>query len=172
MGRISSTCKEEIQALIPPTTFFLVALLIVSLVRALMIRGTGNSPIGVGTIVLLAIILGKAVLVADLLPFINLYPKRPLIFNIVWRTLTYAVVAILFHYAENLIEFWRKTGSIVRGNEQLLAEINWAQFAAVQILLIVMIFSYSTIRELARVIGREKLIEMFFGIHLRARNAG
>ena len=35
--------------------------------------------------------------------------------------------------------------------------------------LIVMIFAYCTIRELARVLGRDKLIEMFFGTRLRAR---
>jgi hypothetical protein len=54
-------------------------------------------------------------------------------------------------------------------DRKLLAEMVWPHFLAVQILLIVMIFSYCTIRELARVLGRDKLIEIFFGIRLRAR---
>jgi hypothetical protein len=33
---------------------------------------------------LAALILGKAVLIADLLPFINRYPDKPLVYNVVW----------------------------------------------------------------------------------------
>ena len=36
-----------------------------------------------------ALILGKAVLLADMLPLINRYPDRPLGFNVAWKTLIY-----------------------------------------------------------------------------------
>jgi len=44
----------------------------------------------------------------------------------------------------------------------------WPHFFAIQILLIIMIFAYCTIRELARVLGRDKLMEIMFGIRVRA----
>ena len=78
-------------------------------------------------------------------------------------------MALLIHYLEQLVDFWRQAGSLVAGNRQLLAEIVWSHFFAIQILLIVMVFSYCTIHELARVLGKAKLIEMFFGIRVRAR---
>ena len=169
MRKLAEKTKEEVAALLPPTIFFFVALHIVALIRVLMLKGTG---IAAGTsvaVVVAALILGKAVLLADMLPFINRYPTKPLIYNVVWKTVLYTLVALLVHYLEHLIDFWRQAGSLVAGNQKLLAEIVWPHFLAIQIVLIVMVFSYCTIRELARVLGEGKLIEMFFGIRLHAR---
>lgn len=46
MNKLSAKLKEEFVALIPPTIFFFVALHIVALVRVLMLKGTGISPLG------------------------------------------------------------------------------------------------------------------------------
>ena len=169
MSKLSAKIQEEIEALLPPTMFFFIALHIVALIRTLMLKRMG---IVLGTsvsVTLAALILGKAVLLADMLPFINRYPTKPLIYNVVWKTVLYTLVALLIHYVEHLVDCWRQTGSLVAGNRQLLAEIVWPHFLAIQILLLVMIFTYCTIRELARVLGEDKLIEMFFGLRRRAR---
>jgi hypothetical protein len=169
MGKLATKIKEEIEALIPPTIFFFVALHIVALVRVLMLKGAGITAGTSISVTVAALILGKAVLLADMLPFINRFPTRPLIYNVVWKTALYTLVALLIHYLERLVDFWRQTGSLAAGNRKLLAEIVWPHFFAIQILLIVMVFAYCTIRELARVLGRDKLIEMFFGLRRRAR---
>jgi len=112
--------------------------------------------------VIAALILGKAVLIADLMPFIKLYPHKPLIYNVVWKTAIYLLIATLIHYTERLFEFWKAAGSFAAANERMLAEIVWPHFWAVQILLLVLILFYSTMRELVRVIGRDKVLEIFF----------
>jgi hypothetical protein len=71
MTKLFTKLKEEIKALLPPTIFFLVALHLVALVRGLMLKGTGIAVSTPLQVTLAALILGKAVLVADLLPFIN-----------------------------------------------------------------------------------------------------
>ena len=45
----------------------------------------------------------------------------------------------------------------------MLAELVWAHFWAIQILLLVLILMYCTMRELVRVIGADKVREIFFG---------
>src|SRR5262245_17911748 len=169
MSKLAAKIKEEIAALLPPTLFFFVALHIVALIRVLMLKGTGIAASTSVSVLVAALILGKAVLLADMLPFINRYPTKPLIYNVVWKTALYTLVAILIHYVEHLVEFWRQTGSLVAGLRQLRAEIVWPHFLAIQILLIVMIVAYCTMRERARVLGRDKRLEMFLGIRLRAR---
>jgi hypothetical protein len=72
---------------VPPTIFFFVALHIVALIRALMLKGTGLAPMTTVSVAVAALILGKAVLIADMLPFINRYPDKPLIYNVTWKTL-------------------------------------------------------------------------------------
>ena len=78
-------------------------------------------------------------------------------------TMADALVSIAIHYAEHLFDYWRETGSLAGGNRELLAKIVWPHFFAIQILIIVMIFSYCVLRELIRVIGRRKVLHMFFG---------
>src|SRR5438874_8850899 len=163
MIKLSTKLKKEFFELLPPTIFFFVALHIVAFVRVLMLKGTGISPTSSISIAVAALILGKAVLIADLLPMINCFPNKPLIYNVAWKTLIYLLVATLIHYLERLVDFWRQAGALVAGNEKLLAEIVWPHFWAIQIILLVLIVMYCTMHELVRVIGREKVLRIFFG---------
>src|SRR5437870_7844729 len=155
--------KEEFFKLLPSTIFFFVALHIVAFIRVLMLKGTGVAPSSSISIAVAALILGKAVLVADMLPMINRFPNKPLIYNVAWKTIIYLLAATLIHYVERLIDFWRQTGGFVAGNEKLLAEIVWPHFWAIQIILLVLFVMYCTMHELVRVIGREKVLRIFFG---------
>jgi len=155
--------KEEFFKLLPPTIYFFVALHIVAFVRVLMLEKTGIAPSSSISIAVAALILGKAVLLADMLPLINRFPNKPLIYNVVWKTLIYLLVSALIHYLERLVDFWRQAGSLVAGNQKLLAEMVWPHFWAIQLILLVLIAMYCTIHELVRVIGRDKLLRIFFG---------
>ena len=163
MTKLSITLKKEFFELLPPTIFFFVALHIVAFIRVLMLKGTGISPLSSMSIAVAALILGKAVLLADMLPLINRFPERPLIYNVGWKTTIYLLMSALIHYLERLFDFSRQAGGIVAGNEKLLAEIIWPHFWAVQIILLVLIVMYCTMHELVRVIGREKAMRIFFG---------
>jgi hypothetical protein len=163
MSKFTETLKKEFYELIPPTLFFFIALHIVALIRALMAKGTGIPLSSTASIAISALILGKSVLIADMLPVINRFPARPLIYNVSWKTLIYLVMAGLIHYAERLIDFAREAGGLIAGNEKLLAEMVWPHFWAIQILLFVLIVMYCTISELIHAIGEEKFRRMFFG---------
>jgi hypothetical protein len=163
MSKLSAKIKEEVLALLPPTIYFFVALHIVAIVRVLMLKGTGIAPLSTISIAVAAFILGKSVLVADMLPIINRFPNRPLIYNVAWKTLIYLLMSAVIHYLEHLFDYWREAGGIVAANEKLLADIVWPHFWAIQIILLVLIVAYCTMHELVRVIGREKVLRIFFG---------
>jgi hypothetical protein len=163
MSKLITKIKEEFVELLPPTIFFFVALHLVAILRALMLEGTGIPLRTSASITVAALILGKAVLIADLLPFINRFPDKPLAYNVLWKTAAYMLVATLLHYLENLVEFWRKAGGFVAGNEKLLAEIVWPQFLAIQMLLFLLVLMYCTTREVIRAIGGDRARRMFFG---------
>src|SRR5256885_13945011 len=163
MTKLSTKLKEEFFALLPPTIFFFVALHIVAFVRVLMLEGTGISPLSSMSVAVAALILGKAVLIADMLPMINRFPNKPLIYNVTWKTVIYLLLSAVIHYLERLIDFWRQTGGFVAGNQKLLSEIIWPHFWAIQIILLVLIVMYCTIHELVRAIGKEKVLRIFFG---------
>ena len=150
--------KEEFFKLLPPTIFFFVALHLVTFIRVLIAKGSHFEPLSTISIAIASLILGKAVLIADMLQPINRYPNKPLAYNIAWKTVIYLLMASVIHYLERLIDFWRQTGGFVAGNQKLLAEIVWPHFWAIQIILFVLIAMYCTIHELVRVIGKEKML--------------
>jgi hypothetical protein len=119
MNSILTKAREELLAILPPTLDFFVALHLVLLIRVLMLAGTGIPATTSVSIALAALILGKAVLIADWLPIINRYPEKPLIYKVLWKTLVYQMVAALVHYAERLIDFSRQAGGVVAGNVEI-----------------------------------------------------
>jgi hypothetical protein len=163
MHKILDKIKEEVFAILPPTIFFFAALHLVTFIRVLIATGSHFEPLSTVSIAIASLILGKAVLIADMLPPINRYPNKPLAYNIAWKTVIYLLMATFIHYLERLIDFSRQAGSLAAGNEKLLAEIVWPHFWAEEIILLVLILVYCTVRELARVIGREKMLRLFFG---------
>ena len=163
MHKIFEKLKEEFFAILPPTIFFFMALHIVAFIRVLMTRGSHFEPISTVSIAVGSLILGKAVLIADMLPPINRYPDKPLMYNIAWKTVIYLLMASVIHYVERLIDFSWQAGGVIAGNEKMFAEMVWPHFWAVEILIFVLIFMYCTARELVRVIGRKKALQLFFG---------
>jgi hypothetical protein len=163
MSNVSAKIKEEFLAILPPTIFFFIALHLVALIRALMIKATGIAPLSTVSIAVAALIIGKSVLIADMLPVINRYPDKPLIYNVAWKTAIYLLVSLFIHYLERLYDFSRQAGGLIAGNDKLLAEIVWSHFWAVQIVLFILVLTYCTARELVRVLGKERVVRMFFG---------
>ena len=65
MSRVIEKVKEEFLAILPATAFFFVSLHLVAVIRTLMARGTAYTPLSTFAIAISALILGKAVLIAD-----------------------------------------------------------------------------------------------------------
>jgi hypothetical protein len=163
MSKLTAKIKQELAELLPPTLFFLVALHLVALIRALMNRNTGIELTTSAAVTIAALVLGKSVLLANLLPFINRYPDKPLVWNVCWKTTLYAVVALGIHYLERLYDFWKEAPSFGAANQSLFAAIVWPHFWAIQIVLALMILVYCVMAELTAALGREQMKAMFFG---------
>jgi len=163
MSKVTAKIAHEFREMLPPTLYFLIILHIVAIIRALMIRGGGISVPTVGSVTITALVLGKSVLLANMLPFVNRFPEKPLIWNVGWKTALYTLVALFMHYLEHLYDYWKEAPGFMAANQRLLADMNWPRFWAIQILLVMLIVAYCTVAELARLIGRDRLKTMFFG---------
>ena len=155
--------KHELYEVLPPTIFFLIAFHIVVIDRRLMLREYGLPLASIAGATVAALLIAKVVLIADKLPFINRFPDKPLMYNVVWKTVISVAGALLIHYLEHLVPLWWHTGNLGVAHRQLVREIVWPHFWAIQLWLIVLLFVYCALRELIRAIGREQIIAMFFG---------
>lgn len=163
MSKAWTIIKHEFHEVLPPTIFFLISFHIVLLDRALMLRQYGLQLSSVAGALVAALLVAKVVLIADKLPFINRFPDKPLMYNVLWKTLVYVSASLLIHYLEHLLPLWWRLGSFGAANEHLWHEIVWPHFWAIQLWLVVLIFIYCAMRELVRVIGRDRVVTIFFG---------
>jgi hypothetical protein len=92
MSKLSSKLKEEFLALLPPTIYFFVALHIVAFVRVLMLKGTGIAPSSSISDCRRRPHSWQGGLLADMLPLINRFPNKPLIYNVAWKTVIYWLI--------------------------------------------------------------------------------
>lgn len=155
--------KHEFHEVLPPAIFFLISFHIVVIDRRLMLRQYGLPLASVAGATVGALLVAKVVLIADMLPFVNRFPDKPLMYNVAWKTAIYVAAALVVHYLEHLAPLWWHTGDLGAANRQLASEMVWPHFWAVQIWLVVLLLVYCALRELVRAIGRKKVIEMFFG---------
>lgn len=168
MRKIFKAMRHEFLQVLPPTIFFFVAFNVISLTKALMLREHGIEFSGFATATVGALLVGKVVLVADKLPLINRFPDKPLIYNVVWKTVIYVLAVFVVRYVEHLIPFLREHGGLGLAHQHLMDEVVWPRFWSIQIWLLVLFFVYAALHELVRLIGRDAVLRMFFGIPSQA----
>lgn len=163
MSGVVARLKRELIEVIPPAVFFFVAFQVIAYTRALMLKEHGIEVSTFMAATIGALIVAKVVLIVDLLPFVNRFPEKPLIYNIVWKTAIYLIASLLVRYVEHLIPFLREYRDLAIANRRLFEEVVWPRFWAIQIWLFVLFFVYCSLRELVRVLGRERVRRIFFG---------
>lgn len=163
MNAIFKRLKHLFDEMLPPTVYFFIVLNIVALVRGLMALHSGVSMPGYASIAIAALILGKAVVIADNLPFINRYPNHPLIWNVAWKSAIYQVIAIAIHLLERLWDHWHVGMGLIETIDAVFSKVEWPRFWALNILLALFILMYCVWNEFARLIGRDKIKRMLYG---------
>jgi len=164
MHRLLSGLKHEILEAIPFFVFFLIAFHLLALTRLLMEAEYGIQARSVMNLTIAALVVAKVVLLADLLPFINRYPDKPLLWNIVWKTLIYMLAACAVVYLERLWEFHGQYGSLAAASSHMVEEVVWPHFWAVQLWMSVLMLQFCTLREFARFLGGRRMRALFFGL--------
>ena len=131
-GRLVSGIAHEIREMLPPTIFFMVCFnLLVLTLNTLSpeVRDISHASATVG-----ALLIGKAALLAELLPFLHRYAKRPVIY----------------------------AGSVEAGLASDLVTFNWDHFWIVQMWLAILLLVYMGFQDLVRAVGSDKVARLFF----------
>lgn len=163
MSKIVNTLKHEFKQVIPPTIFFFIAFSLIIATKRLIMREYGIPMTGFGMALIGGLLVGKVVLIADKLPFMNQFPGKPLLYNVVWKAAIYFLATLLVRYVEHLSHFFMEFKNLEEANRRLFEEIVWPHFWLIQMWLAILFFVYCAMRELVRAIGRDKVVRMFIG---------
>jgi hypothetical protein len=154
---------REMRLILPPTIYFFCAFNIIVLTTNLLARTYWFALSNFLAATLLALLVGKAVLVANKIRGIDRFRGAPLIKPILYKTLFYGLVVTLLRIVELLIHFsFDNDGFRVAFNEAVEA-FTWRRFVAIQIWLFTCFLLYVTATELSRALGPGKLKQLIFG---------
>jgi hypothetical protein len=153
---------KEFKEIVPPTLFFAAGFNIIVITTQLVLDDyfvqIGSFLIATAT----ALVVGKAVLVANALPFLRRFDRAPLIQPIMFRTLVYFAVVFVVRFLEKIVEYWFGGGTLAAIPEYMAEHFSWHRFAAIQIWIFVLFLIYVTATELNTLFGDGELSKILF----------
>jgi hypothetical protein len=162
-GRAGSWFFHELREILPPTIFFFVGfnlvVLTTNLILADYLAAFGNFMVATAA----ALVVGKAVLVANAMPLVRRYDRAPLIQPILFKTFVYWVVVFIARLLEHFVRFCliehNPVGSFL---PHMIATFSWHRFSAIQIWILVLFLIYVTASELNHLFGHGELRRILF----------
>ena len=163
MAGAVSTVKREAGKFLTTAIFFSVGFCLILFAERLVARGSGIEVASFLKALYGGFIVAALLLVVDSLPFVHAFPGKPLIYNIVWKSSLYIAASLVYRYVRPLVKYLFQGMSLPAAASAALQEFMLTRRWAIEIWLAMLLVVYVTMQELARVIGRDQLKDMFFG---------
>lgn len=164
MAKILGHLKKTLREILPVFVFFYLMINILGTTRAMALKEYGINVESSAAALVGALVVAKAIFLTGRLPFLNLYPKRPLIWNVVLKTLVFSLIVTLFLVIEEMIHIGRRYGSFSAGYGHFGSDVIWPAFWAREIWFTILLFFYCASAELARVVGVDRIKKILFGL--------
>ena len=160
--RIGARVLHEAREALPPTLFFFVGFNFIVLTSNLLVAQylVGLSNFMLAT--LAALVVGKAVLVANHMPLLRRYDRAPLIQPILFKTGFYWVVVFFARLLERFVHFAREGNPPGDFFPYLITTFSWHRFTAISLWLLVLFLLYVTASEFGHLFGPGELRRLFF----------
>jgi ABC-type polysaccharide transport system permease subunit len=162
MIKLGAFVAKEVREVLPATILFLFLFHMIALTKAVALGDYSSSALRATTATVGALIVAKAILVVEALPISRLF-SSPRASHILWKTLLFGVVALLFRFVEEIIELASKHGGLAAATQVMFREIAWPLFWVLMLWVLGGLLLYSLASELVRTVGPEKVKAAFFG---------
>jgi uncharacterized membrane protein len=162
--KIVSFLSHEIHAVLPPTIFFFVGFNLILFTKRLLLADYLIQFSGFFLATVSALVVGKTVLVADMMPFLRRFDNAPLAQPILFKTVVYSLLVSVVRLLEAFIHYLIQGGAVGRGGflDELLGSFNWNHFIATQMWIFVLFLIYVTASEINDLLGDGELFKIFF----------
>jgi hypothetical protein len=164
-SRVFTLVINEFRELLPTLAFFFVSFNLVELTTQLILADYHARLANFMIATTLALVVGKAVLVANVLPFLHRFDTAPLIRPIIFKTMIYWVFTLVARFLEQVIENWIRGEPLSELPEYAVRHFSWHRFTAIQIWIFVLFLVYTFVTELNTRLGNGKLVDMLFTTH-------
>ena len=160
--RIGARLLHEAREAVPPTIFFFVGFNFIVFTTNLLLA---DYTVAVSSFMLAtvsALVVGKAVLVANAMPLLGLYDRAPLIRPILFKTAFYWVVVFFARLLERFVHFALEGNPPGDFIAYLITTFSWHRFSAISLWILALFLIYVTASEFSHLFGRGGLRRLFF----------
>lgn len=164
MNRYVAIVAKEIRDVLPAFIFFLFLFHMIALTKAVLLEDYSITALRATASTVGALIVAKAIMLVEALPVARLFSNRR-VFQILWKTLLFTLVALLFRYVEEIIPLVSKYGSVVAATKALFDETAWPVYVVMALWILGGLLLYCLASELVREVGPGKVKEILFGKH-------
>lgn len=152
----------QVKHALPPTIFFFVGFNLILWTKRLILEEHGVEFSGFFTALVAALLIGKAVLVTDNLPYMRRFDGAPMIQPVLFKSAIYWLCILIARLAEEFVNFVAAGGAIADFRDHLVNHFSLARFLSIQIWLMVLFLVYVTMHELNNLFGHGELYRLFF----------
>lgn len=163
MAHILKWIKEEIRSVIPAIIYFAITFNLIHFATEIMLQPDDVRYSTYLSVTIDAIIMGKVLIIVRAMPFINVFPKQPLIYNIIWKLFIYNIFIIFLRLCEHFLHLLFRHENLSTIWQILYAQITSHLFLSTQIWLFLTLLGFITFNEFGRLLGADKLKKMLFG---------
>jgi hypothetical protein len=162
LRRAFEWCLAQVKHALPATILFFIGFNLILWTKRMILEEHGIDFRGFFTATVAALLVGKAVLVTDNLPFMRRFDGAPMIRPILFKSAIYWLCVMIVRLAEVLLRFLAAGGAIADFPDFLVERFSWSRFLSIQIWLMVLFLIYVTIHELNMLFGDCELYRLFF----------
>ena len=163
-ARVRSFLLHEFREMLPPTIFFFIGFNLILFSKRLLLADYLIQFSGFMLATTSALVVGKTVLVANMMPFLRRFDHAPLVQPVLFKTAVYTLLVFVVRLLEALIHYLIQSGILGGGGflHQLLGSFRWDHFIVVQMWIFVLFLVYVTASELDDMLGDGELFKIFF----------
>lgn len=154
--------KEEFLLVLPAVIYFAIAFNLIHFTLSLTVV-PGEEYYSYMSATIGALIVGKMLIIVNYFPYINLFPRKPLIYNIVWKFLIYGFCTFIFRVLEGFFHLLIKFESFDVARRLYKVNLSSPEFWSTQMWVLLVFLVFVIFSEIIRVIGKEKIKKMIFG---------
>jgi hypothetical protein len=160
--RLLAGLLHELRLIVPPTLYFLVGFNLILFTKRLILAEYLIEFSGFMLAAVSALVVGKVVLVADMMPFLRRFDDKPLVQPVLFKTIVYTALVFVARLLEDFVRFLLAGGATDGFLHHLLMEFSWYQFAATQIWIFVLFLIYVAAAELGALFPDGELPKILF----------
>jgi hypothetical protein len=161
-ARVGRTVLDLFKHMLPPTLYYFIAFNLIVVTTNLLAHDYWFRLSAFLVATTTALVVGKAVLVANKIKLIDRFRGAPLIQPILYRTVFYTLIVMVARILERFIHLAIDDRGFTMAFGAAVDEFSWRRFAAIQIWLFTCFLIYVTATELSALLGEGQLFRLFF----------